>query len=40
MIGYIEAGDQVAAGAAMQGHVLRFYGHVMEPEADREAPPS
>jgi GntR family transcriptional repressor for pyruvate dehydrogenase complex len=37
MIGYIEAGDQVAAGAAMQGHVLRFYGHVMEPEADPEA---
>jgi DNA-binding FadR family transcriptional regulator len=40
MIGYIEAGDQVAAGAAMQGHVLRFYAHVMEPEADREAPQS
>jgi DNA-binding FadR family transcriptional regulator len=40
MIGYIEAGDQVAAGAAMQGHVLRFYAHVMEPEADPEAPQS
>jgi DNA-binding FadR family transcriptional regulator len=34
MIGYIEAGDAVAAGAAMQSHVMRFYRHVMEPEAD------
>lgn len=33
MIGYIEAGDRVAAGAAMQNHVMRFYRHVMEPEA-------
>ena len=40
MVGYIEAGDQVAAGAAVQSHVLRFYRHVMEPEADREAPHS
>jgi DNA-binding GntR family transcriptional regulator len=34
MIGYIEAGDALAAGAAMQSHVMRFYRHVMEPEAD------
>jgi DNA-binding FadR family transcriptional regulator len=34
MIGYIEAGDAVAAGSAMQSHVMRFYRHVMEPEAD------
>jgi DNA-binding FadR family transcriptional regulator len=40
MVGYIEAGDQVAAAAAVQSHVLRFYRHVMEPEADREAPQS
>ncbi len=33
MIGYIEAGDSVAAGAALQQHVMRFYRHVMEPEA-------
>ena len=33
MIGYIEAGDAAAAGAAMQSHVMRFYRHVMEPEA-------
>jgi DNA-binding FadR family transcriptional regulator len=40
MVGYIEAGDPVAAGAAVQSHVLRFYRHVMEPEAEREAPQS
>jgi DNA-binding FadR family transcriptional regulator len=40
MVGYIEAGDQVAAAAAVQSHVLRFYRHVIEPEADREAPQS
>jgi DNA-binding FadR family transcriptional regulator len=39
MIRFIEAGDREAAGAAMQGHVLRFYRHVMEPEAAAEAPP-
>jgi DNA-binding FadR family transcriptional regulator len=33
MIGLIEAGDPEAAGAAMQSHVVRFYRHVMEPEA-------
>ncbi len=33
MIGYIEAGDSEAAGAALQKHVMRFYRHVMEPEA-------
>jgi GntR family transcriptional regulator, transcriptional repressor for pyruvate dehydrogenase complex len=38
MIGFIEAGDKDAAGAAMQGHVVRFYRHVMEPEAVAEAP--
>jgi DNA-binding FadR family transcriptional regulator len=38
MIGSIEAGDREAAGAAMQAHVLRFYRHVMEPEAVAESP--
>ena len=37
MIGFIEAGDQEAAAAAMQGHVVRFYRHVMEPEAVAES---
>ena len=32
MIGYIEAGDTVAAGTALQNHVMRFYRHVMQPE--------
>ena len=34
MIGFIESGDKEAAGAAMQGHVVRFYRHVMEPDYD------
>jgi GntR family transcriptional regulator, transcriptional repressor for pyruvate dehydrogenase complex len=38
MIGFIEAGDADAAGAAMQGHVVRFYRHVMESEAVPEVP--
>ena len=38
MIGFIESGDKEAAGAAMQGHVMRFYRHVMEPEAVAETP--
>lgn len=38
MIGFIEAGDADAAGAAMQGHVVRFYRHVMEPGPVTEAP--
>jgi GntR family transcriptional regulator, transcriptional repressor for pyruvate dehydrogenase complex len=33
MITYIEAGDSVAAGSALQNHVMRFYRHVMEPES-------
>jgi DNA-binding FadR family transcriptional regulator len=37
MVGFIEAGDQEAAAAAMQGHVVRFYRHVMEPEAVAES---
>jgi DNA-binding FadR family transcriptional regulator len=40
MVGYIEAGDPVEAGADVQSDVLRFYRHVMEPEAEREAPQS
>ena len=38
MIGFIESGDKEAAGAAVQSHVMRFYGHVMEPEAVAESP--
>lgn len=38
MIGYIEAGDTVAAGTALQNHVMRFYRHVMQPET--AAPPA
>ncbi|MGH3252556.1 MAG: FadR/GntR family transcriptional regulator [Trebonia sp.] len=38
MIGFIEARDVEAAGAAMQDHVVRFYRHVMEPEAAGRAP--
>jgi GntR family transcriptional repressor for pyruvate dehydrogenase complex len=37
MIGYVEAGDTVAAGAALQNHVMRFYRHVMEPETAASA---
>jgi GntR family transcriptional regulator, transcriptional repressor for pyruvate dehydrogenase complex len=40
MIGYIDAGDGEEAAAAMAGHVLRFYRHVMEPEAVAKAPRS
>jgi GntR family transcriptional regulator, transcriptional repressor for pyruvate dehydrogenase complex len=40
MIGYIESSDRVAAGAAMQSHVMRFYRHVMEPDPGKEAPRS
>jgi GntR family transcriptional regulator, transcriptional repressor for pyruvate dehydrogenase complex len=38
MIGYIDAGDRAAAGAAMQNHVMRFYRHVMEPDSVSSAP--
>ncbi|HEY0932499.1 MAG TPA: FadR/GntR family transcriptional regulator [Trebonia sp.] len=38
MIAFIESGDAEAAGAAVQGHVVRFYRHVMEPQAAAESP--
>jgi GntR family transcriptional repressor for pyruvate dehydrogenase complex len=38
MISLIEAGDADGAGAAVQAHVMRFYRHVMEPEAVAESP--
>jgi GntR family transcriptional regulator, transcriptional repressor for pyruvate dehydrogenase complex len=38
MTGLIEAGDADAAGTAVQAHVMRFYRHVMEPEAVAESP--
>jgi DNA-binding FadR family transcriptional regulator len=40
VVSYIEAGDREGAGKAAQGHVLRFYRHVMEPEAAPPAPRS
>jgi GntR family transcriptional regulator, transcriptional repressor for pyruvate dehydrogenase complex len=40
MIGLVEAGDGAGAAAAVHGHVMRFYRHVMEPEAKPVAPQS
>jgi GntR family transcriptional regulator, transcriptional repressor for pyruvate dehydrogenase complex len=40
MVEYVEAGDPVAAGAAVQNHVMRFYRHVMEPGTVAAAPPA
>jgi GntR family transcriptional regulator, transcriptional repressor for pyruvate dehydrogenase complex len=37
MIGFIEDGDRESASAAMRGHVLRFYRHVMEPEPVKDS---